>query len=102
MTIKETRDAKKRRCDLYRVAAARGFPEATVQTYAAVNETLEQDGAFVEMIVWIPRDSIACANEKAPVDWFCTRDKGHEGPCAAVEISSMPEISEEIANRVDE
>lgn len=24
-----------------------------------------------------------CGESKAPKNWFCTRDAGHDGPCAA-------------------
>jgi hypothetical protein len=31
--------------------------------------------------------------DKAPPGWFCTRDAGHEGPCAAVEETTQRERS---------
>jgi len=34
---------------------------------------------------WIAPE-IPCGRTKAPVGWFCTREIGHEGPCAAHEV----------------
>ena len=31
----------------------------------------------------------ACAQDKAPAGWWCTRDQGHDGPCAAVPIHQV-------------
>jgi len=38
---------------------------------------MAMDGRMVE-----PR----CYQDKAPEGWYCSRKKGHEGPCAAHEM----------------
>lgn len=34
--------------------------------------------------------SAACGEAKAPAGWWCTRDSGHDGPCAARQMESSP------------
>jgi hypothetical protein len=34
-----------------------------------------------------------CGTSKAPEGWYCTRDLGHDGPCAAKRQSGRPRIS---------
>ena len=32
----------------------------------------------------------SCDRDRAPAGWFCTRAKGHSGPCAAVLLEPAP------------
>lgn len=63
MTVKEERDAQKQRWQQYRDAVKKLFPTATVNPLCAVNETANKDGAFIEVVVWVPRTALDLTNE---------------------------------------
>jgi len=58
MTRQEERDAQKERWQKYRNAATALYPIASINQYCAVSEVANKDGAFLEVIIWVPRSAI--------------------------------------------
>lgn len=40
--------------------------------------------------------------DKAPKGWKCTRDVGHDGPCAAVKDSKWKQFLDAVGNAIGE
>jgi hypothetical protein len=53
-TIGEERDAQKARWAAYRAAAQRLYPYVTVRHQCAVNESADGEGAFLEVVIFVP------------------------------------------------
>jgi hypothetical protein len=59
MPLIDQRRKTKERHERYRTAARRLYPNASIREQCAVNEDAEGTGAFIEVVVWIPREEIA-------------------------------------------
>lgn len=54
----DERRATKEHHERYRDAARRLYPGASVRDMCSVNEDAERTGAFLEIVVWIPRKEL--------------------------------------------
>lgn len=54
----EEREAQKARWIKYREAAQRLHPDVKVSPHGSVSEDAERSGAFVDVVVWVPRTEI--------------------------------------------
>lgn len=70
LTIYERRQLNKQLMDAYRDAAREHFASLTrysVSPHANVQLSIDRDGAFVEVVVWVPRELFTCdGNHAAP------------------------------------
>lgn len=58
MTTYDERRRQQQEDEAYRHAAERLFPSATVRPLTAVTRVAADDGAFLEVTVWVPRAEI--------------------------------------------
>jgi hypothetical protein len=64
MGIIAARQETKLRQQRYRDAAARLFPGVSIRPLCTVNETAGYDGAFLEVVIWIPRTEVEPKTEE--------------------------------------